>query len=145
MPEGLNKVFLIGNLGQDPELRYTKNGDPVLRLRLATTEIFINRAGERTERTEWHTVIVWGKRGAALNTILQKGRQIFVEGRLQSRQWEDNQGNKRTAVEIIATNIVLLGKKEGGEPERLKEIEGGLPVDEEYSGEIEDIDDDLPF
>ena len=92
MAEGLNRVTLIGNLGADPELKYTQNGQGVLRLRLATTESYMNRAGERQQRTDWHTCIVWGKRGEALNNILSKGRSICVEGRIQYRQWEDKDG-----------------------------------------------------
>jgi single-strand DNA-binding protein len=109
MTEGLNKAILIGNLGQDPELRYTQGGQPVLNLRLATTETFVNRDKERQQRTEWHTVVVWGKRGEALNKILSKGRGICVEGRIQTRKWEDRDGNKRYGTEIVATNVILLG------------------------------------
>ena len=114
MAEGLNRVTLIGNLGADPELKYTQNGQAVLRLRLATTESYMNRAGERQQRTDWHTCIVWGKRGEALNNILSKGRSICVEGRIQYRQWDDKDGNKRTSTEIVAQNIVLLGSGRGG-------------------------------
>ena len=113
MAEGLNRVTLIGNLGADPELKYTQNGQGVLRLRLATTESYMNRAGERQQRTDWHTCIVWGKRGEALNNILSKGRSICVEGRIQYRQWEDKDGNKRDSTEIVAQNIVLLGSGRG--------------------------------
>lgn len=109
MAEGLNRVMLIGNLGQDPELRYTQSGQAVLNLRLATNESFLNRDNERQERTEWHTVTIWGKRGEALNKILSKGKQLFVEGRLQTRSWEDKQGAKRYTTEVVATNVVLLG------------------------------------
>src|SRR5688572_7696607 len=109
MAEGLNKAILIGNLGQDPELKYTQGGQAVLRLRLATNESFLNKARERQERTEWHTIVVWGNRAEALNKILAKGRQIYVEGRIQTRDWEDKSGNKRATTEINALNIVLLG------------------------------------
>lgn len=109
MTEGLNKAILIGNLGQDPELRYTQGGQAVLNLRLATTETFFNRDKERQQRTEWHTVVVWGRRGEALNKILSKGRSICVEGRIQTRRWEDRDGNKRYGTEIVATNVILIG------------------------------------
>jgi single-strand DNA-binding protein len=112
--EGLNKVLLIGNLGLDPELKYTQGGQAVLRLRLATTERYGNKAGERQERTEWHTVIVWGNRAEALNKILHKGRTIYVEGRLQTRQWEDKEGGKRSTTEIVAVQLLLLGGPRGG-------------------------------
>jgi single-strand DNA-binding protein len=114
MAEGLNKVMLIGNLGRDPELRYTQGGQPILNMRLATNESFQNRDGERQERTEWHSVILWGKRGEALGKILSKGSQLCVEGRLQTRSWEDKQGQKRYTTEIVATNVILLGGRAGG-------------------------------
>jgi len=117
MAEGLNKAILIGNLGQDPELRYTQGGQAVLNLRLATTETFVNRDKERQQRTEWHTVVVWGRRGEALNKILSKGRTICVEGRIQTRKWEDREGNKRYGTEIVATNVILVGGRGGSSGE----------------------------
>ena len=114
MAEGLNKVMLIGNLGRDPELRYTQGGQPILNLRLATNESFQNRDGERQERTEWHSVILWGKRGEALGKILSKGSQLCIEGRLQTRSWEDKQGQKRYTTEVVANNVILLGGRGGG-------------------------------
>lgn len=114
MAEGLNKVVLVGNLGLDPELRYTQGGAAVLRCRLATTETFFNRNKERQQRTEWHTVVIWGNRAEALSKILSKGKPLCVEGRIQYRQWEDKEGHKRNSTEIVATNIVLLGSGGGG-------------------------------
>ena len=116
MAEGLNRVTLIGNLGQDPELRYTQSNMGVLSLRMATTESYFDtNTKERKERTEWHTVVVWGKRGEALNKILSKGSRICIEGRLQTRSWEDKQGNKRYSTEVNAQNVILLGGRgEGG-------------------------------
>lgn len=146
MAEGLNRVVLIGNLGTDPELKYTQSGQGVLRLRLATTESYVNRAGERQQRTDWHTVIIWGKRGEALNNILSKGRSICVEGRIQYRQWEDKDGNKRDSTEIVATNIVLLGgRRDSGAPSENAGGGGGgsggsgPPAADEFG------DDDIPF
>ena len=139
MAEGLNRVILIGNLGADPELKYTQNGQAVLRLRLATTESYVNRSGERQQRTDWHTVIVWGKRGEALNNFLAKGRPICAEGRIQYRQWEDKDGNKRSSTEIVATNIVLLGgRRDSGAP---SDFGGGsvAPASDDFG------DDDIPF
>ena len=114
MAEGLNRVLLIGNLGRDPELRFTQSGQAVLSLRLATNESFQNKDGVRQERTEWHSVTVWGKRGEGLNKVISKGSQMFVEGRLQTRSWEDKQGQKRYSTEVVATNIILLGSRSGG-------------------------------
>jgi single-strand DNA-binding protein len=105
----MNRTILIGYLGRDPELRYTQSSQAVLNIRMATTESYLNREKERQERTEWHTVVVWGKRAEALNRFLGKGDRICVEGRLQTHSWEANDGGKRYSTEIVATNIVLLG------------------------------------
>jgi single-strand DNA-binding protein len=114
MAEGLNRAILVGNLGMDPELKFTQGGQGVLRLRIATTESFMNRNGERQERTDWHTVVVWGKRGEALNKILSKGRTVWIEGRIQTRSWEDKEGGKRYATEIVANQVGLVGGGGGG-------------------------------
>lgn len=117
MAEGLNRVILIGNLGQDPELRFTPSNQGVLSLRMATTESYFDtNTKERKEITEWHSVVLWGKRGEALNKILSKGSRICVEGRLKTRSWEDkNGGGKRYATEVVANNVILLGGRgEGG-------------------------------
>jgi single-strand DNA-binding protein len=114
MAEGLNRAILVGNLGMDPELKFTQGGQAVLRIRLATSESFMGKTGERQDRTEWHTVVVWGKRAEALNKILSKGRTIWVEGRIQTRSWDDKDGNKRSTTEINANNIGLVGSGGGG-------------------------------
>jgi single-strand DNA-binding protein len=130
MAEGMNKVILIGNLGQDPELRFTQNGDAVLRLRIATTEGYIDRNRERQERTEWHTVVLFGKRAEALNKILSKGRGVGIEGRLQTRNWEDRDGNKRYTTEVVATNVVLTGGGGGG-----RSGGGGADYGDDFGGD----------
>lgn len=104
----MNKAILIGHLGAAPELRFTQGGQPVLSMRLATTEKW-SKDGERQERTDWHSVSLWGKRAEALEKYLTKGSRIAVEGRVQYRQHEDRDGNKRTATEIVASDIELLG------------------------------------
>ncbi|MBI2896495.1 MAG: single-stranded DNA-binding protein [Deltaproteobacteria bacterium] len=109
MADGLNKVLLIGNLGADPELSYTQSSQAILKLRLATNESFTNKAGERQERTEWHRIVIWGKRAEALGKFLTKGKQLYVEGRMQTRSWEDKEGQKRYTTEVVATEIILLG------------------------------------
>jgi single-strand DNA-binding protein len=111
---GLNKVMLIGNLGQEPELRFTKGGQAVLSLRMATNERYKNRDGEWQDRTEWHTVVVWGKRAEGLNRVVTKGTQLFIEGRLQTRSWEDKQGQKRYTTEVVAREVILGSKGDGG-------------------------------
>src|SRR5271163_2471654 len=113
MADGLNKVMLLGNLGQDPELKMIAGGQAVLNIRLATTETYVDKSNTRQERTDWHTVTVWGKRAEALSKILAKGSQIFVEGRIQTRSYEKN-GEKRYATDIVANNIILTGRR-GGE------------------------------
>ena len=105
----VNKVILVGNLGRDAELRYTPGGAAVATLNMATTEIWNDKAGQRQEKTEWHRVVLWGKQAESLNEYLTKGKQIYVEGRLQTRQWDDKDGNKRYTTEIRGDRIVLLG------------------------------------
>jgi single-strand DNA-binding protein len=146
MSEGLNRVTLIGNLGQDPELRFTQSNQGVLTARMATTEsYFDNNTKERKERTEWHTCVIWGKRGEALNKILAKGSRICVEGRLQTRTWEDKQGNKRYSTEVVANNVVLLGGRGDGAGKRNgSEDAAENGAGHEENGQTFD-DSDIPF
>jgi single-strand DNA-binding protein len=113
MAEGLNKVMLLGNLGADPELKVTAGGQSVLKLRLATTETYLDRNNTRQERTEWHSVTLWGKRGEALAKFLAKGERIFVEGSLRTSSYEKD-GEKRYRTEINANNVILAGRGKGG-------------------------------
>ena len=110
----VNKVILVGNLGQDPEMRYTASGTAVCNLSLATKEVYQDRNGERQERTEWHRVVVWGKVGENCSKYLKKGRQVYLEGRLQTRSWEDKNGQKRYTTEINANNVQFLGSRPEG-------------------------------
>jgi len=105
----VNKVILVGNLGRDAELRYTPGGAAVATLNMATTEVWNDKQGQRQEKTEWHRVVLWGKSAESLTEYLTKGKQIYVEGRLQTRQWDDKDGNKRYTTEIRGDRIVLLG------------------------------------
>ncbi len=109
MAEGLNKVMLLGNLGADPELRMTAGGQAVLNLRLATSETYLDKNRQRQERTEWHHVVIWGKRAEALGRILAKGSRLFVEGGLRTSSYDDRDGNKRYKTEIVASNVLLQG------------------------------------
>lgn len=113
MADGLNRVMLLGNLGADPELRFTQGGQAVLNLRLATTESYLDKDRVRKERTDWHSVVVWGKRGEALSKFLTKGSSIFVEGSLRTSSYDDRDGNKRYKTEIVANNILLTGGRGG--------------------------------
>lgn len=110
----VNKVILVGNLGRDAELRYTPGGAAVATLNMATTEVWNDKGGQRQEKTEWHRVVLWGKSAESLAEYLTKGKQIYVEGRLQTRQWDDKDGNKRYTTEIRGDKVVLLGGGGGG-------------------------------
>ena len=113
MAEGLNRVMLLGHLGADPELRYTQGGQAVLNLRIATTESYLDRNKVRQERTDWHNVVLWGKRGEALSKFLAKGSMVFVEGGLRTSSYDDKDGNKRYKTEVHATNLILAGGGRG--------------------------------
>ena len=108
----VNKVILIGHLGADPEVRTVSSGNTVARLNVATSENWTDREGQKQERTEWHRVVVWGKQAEICGKYLSKGRQIYVEGRLQTRSWEDQQGQKKYTTEVIANNIQFLGSQQ---------------------------------
>jgi single-strand DNA-binding protein len=147
----VNKVILVGNLGRDSELRYTPGGAAVATLNLATTEVWNDRNNQRQEKTEWHRVILWGKQAESLQEYLTKGKQIYVEGRLQTRQWDDKEGNKRYTTEIKADRITLLGGGGGGgargggggEAYGARGSAGGGGMDEPPVEPI--TDDDIPF
>ena len=145
----VNKVILVGNLGRDAELRYTPGGAAVATLNLATTEVWNDKNQQRQEKTEWHRVVLWGKQAESLQEYLTKGKQIYVEGRLQTRQWDDKDGNKRYTTEIKADRITLLGGGGGG-----RGAGGGGSMDRGGSSSggghdeppMEPItDDDIPF
>lgn len=106
---GVNKVILIGNLGADPEVRYLSNGTTVANFRMATTENRLNRSGEKVAITEWHRIVTFGKLAEICREYLNKGKQVYIEGRLQTRSWEDKEGNRKWTTEIIATNMQMLG------------------------------------
>ncbi len=159
----LNKVMLIGNLGANPEMRYLPQQErKVARFNIATKERLFNpNTRESSERTEWHRIVVWGKLAEFCEKYLLKGRQILVEGRLRTRDWQDKEGNKRRTTEVEALNIVLLGKREGGSATSdTRDLEqdhgragghgGGAAVDEdsapfEDGGAAAGGDDDIPF
>jgi single-strand DNA-binding protein len=107
----LNKVMLIGNLGSDPEMRFTPNGNPVTSFRMATSRNFLDSDGERRQETEWFTVVVWGKQAESCNQFISKGKQVYVEGRLRSRSWEGQDGQKRFRTEVVANRVIFLDRR----------------------------------
>ena len=142
----VNKVILVGNLGRDAELRYTPGGAAVATLNMATTEVWNDKQGARQEKTEWHRIVLWGKTAESLNEYLTKGKQIYVEGRLQTRQWDDKDGNKRYTTEIRGDRIVLLGGgagRGGGGMARTEDSSGSHAPAPESSEPL--TDDDIPF
>ena len=110
----VNKAIILGNLGKDPELRNTQGGKAVATLRIATNEVWTDQSGERKERTEWHTVVVWGRQAENCNKYLKKGRSVYVEGRLQTRKWQDKEGADRYSTEIVADRVQFVGGGSGG-------------------------------
>ena len=110
----VNKVILVGRLGRDPETRYTGGGQAVANFSLATDESYKDRNGERQKRTEWHKIVVWGKQAEIAQQYLKKGSLVFIEGRIQSREWQDKEGQKRTSFEIVANNFRMLGGRAEG-------------------------------
>jgi single-strand DNA-binding protein len=140
----VNKVILVGNLGRDAELRYTPGGAAVATLNMATTEVWNDKGGQRQERTEWHRVVLWGKSAESLTEYLTKGKQIYVEGRLQTRQWDDKDGNKRYTTEIRGDRVVLLGGgARSGQPDRGGDPGPGQSAGPESATPL--TDDDIPF
>ncbi|MCP4601384.1 MAG: single-stranded DNA-binding protein [Proteobacteria bacterium] len=113
MVEGVNKAILVGNLGKDPELSYTQSGVARCRFSLATSESYTNNTGERQERTEWHNIVVWGKLAETVSKFLQKGRQVYLEGRIQNRSYDDKEGIKRYISEVNANRVTFLGTRGG--------------------------------
>jgi len=151
MADGLNRVMLLGNLGADPELRMTNSGQAVLKMRLATSETYLDRNRARQERTEWHNVVIWGKRAEALGRFLSKGTKMFVEGSLRTSSYDDKEGNRRYRTEVIASNIILVGGSRGGTSEPARNDGGSFAPQGGGGGGYNDVDygpggdDDIPF
>jgi single-strand DNA-binding protein len=140
----VNKVIVVGRLGRDPELRYTQGGQAVANFTVATNESWTNKDGERQERTEWHRIVAWGKQAEFCGNYLTKGRQVYVEGRLQTREWEDREGDKRRTTEIVAQTIQALGGARRGEEGGSSDSDApdGPPAATSQPGGGED---DIPF
>ena len=144
---GVNKAILIGHLGADPEMRSTASGTAVASFSLATTERYNDKSGERQERTEWHRIVVWARLAEICNQYLKKGKQVYIEGRIQTRQWEDQSGNKRYTTEIVANNMTMLGRAGDSQsdfPSQKSPSSDPAPQDGGPGGAGAD-EDDLPF
>lgn len=155
----VNKAIILGNLGKDPEIKYMGDGRPVARFSVATSESWTGKDGEKKEKTEWHRVVAWGKLAEICGEYLKKGRQVYVEGRIETRTWEDRDKNQRTTTEINAQEVVLLGSRSGGGAEDFggrsrpasapSSQGGGAPLDDPAPMDATDggtkEDDDVPF
>jgi single-strand DNA-binding protein len=140
MAGSVNKVILVGRLGQDPEVRYTQGGTAVANLRIATDETWKDQSGERQQRTEWHTVVAWRRLAEICGQYLNKGRLVYIEGKLQTRSWQDREGNKRYSTEVQADNMVMLGgRSEEGQAAPAAQPPAAASSDSGAS------DDDIPF
>ena len=150
MANSVNKVILIGRLGKDPELKYTASGTPFCRFSIATSDVWNDKAsGERQEKTEWHNVVVWDRLAEICNQYLTKGKQVYIEGALQTREWDDQEGIKRKITEIRARDMVMLGSApEGAAGQRratAAEGVGGSSVSASNTSTSTITDDDIPF
>jgi len=156
----VNKVILIGNLGRDPETRYTTGGDAVTNLRIATTEAWKDKSGEKQEKTEWHTVVLFGRLAEIAGEYLKKGRPVYIEGRLQTRKYTDKEGVEKYSTEIVADRMQLLGSRDGGGGGGAGDTDfsaapassgaptksgGGAPKGGGAKPKTDDFDDDIPF
>jgi single-strand DNA-binding protein len=155
MSRGVNKVILVGNLGADPETRSMPSGMTVTNIRIATSESWKDKtSGAQQEKTEWHSIAMFGRLGEIAAEYLRKGSQVFIEGKLRTRKWQDKQGNDRYTTEIIADNMQMLGSRGGGAAAAGERATGGAPREDfdqtpppvaAGSGAKEDFDDDIPF
>ena len=137
----VNKAIIVGNLGRDPELRHTGSGTPVCEFPIATSERYQDKGGEWQERTEWHRIVVWGKQGENCAKYLEKGRSVYVEGQIKTREWQDKDGHKRYTTEIKAHAVQFLSGRDGGQSGRSSQ---GPPPDASGKGE-KFSDDEIPF
>ncbi len=143
MSNSVNKVILVGRLGKDPEVKYTQSGVPVARFSMATDEVWKDQSGEKQQRTEWHNIVAWRKLAEICGQYLNKGKLVYIEGRLQTRNWEDKDGNKRYTTEIQADNMVMLG----GKSDEAKSDKGAAAAAASSSTSLEPeiTDEDIPF
>ncbi len=139
----VNRVILVGRLGKDPEMRYTTSGTPVVNFSLATDEVWTDQNKERQKRTEWHNIVAWSRLAEICGQYLGKGQLIFIEGRIQTREWDDRDGNKRRTTEVVASNMQMLGRRsENGEGQA---VAVGAEESSEKSVEAGVNEDEIPF
>ena len=143
MANSVNKVILVGRLGKDPEVKYTQGGTPVAKFTVATNEVWKDQNGEKQERTEWHNIVAWTKLAEICGQYLNKGSRVYIEGRIQTRSWEDKEGNKRYTTEIRADSMVMLS----GKPDEARAERGTAAAASSDGGSVgpEITDDDIPF
>ena len=139
---GVNKVILIGNLGKDPDVRTLESGTKVANFPLATTESYKNKSGERVDQTEWHNIVLWRGLAEVAENYLKKGNQVFIEGKIRTRSWEDKEGNKRYTTEILGDNMTMLGSRRDMDYSETKDSKAVSQTD---AAEPASQDDDLPF
>jgi single-strand DNA-binding protein len=151
MPKSVNKVILLGNLGKDPEVKYTPSGLPVAKFSIATSERYKDKDGQWQERTEWHNIVAWQRLAEIVGEYVKKGSKLYVEGRIQTRSWDDKQsGEKKYRTEIVANDLVLLGGKgdseiEGRSRGAAASFDQRMPQQEDIAQGAEITDDDIPF
>ena len=149
----VNKVILLGNLGRDPETRYTTGGDAVTNLSIATSEQWKDKSGEKQERTEWHRVVLFGRQAEIAGEYLKKGSQVYVEGNLRTRNWQDKEGKERYTTEIVAERMQMLGSRagmgdagaRGGDEDKAPVTAGETKPAKKPAGKFDDMEDDIPF
>ena len=149
MSRGVNKVILIGNLGRDPELKHTPSNVAFARFSIATTERYKDKEGNWQDRTEWHNIVLWQRLAEVASQYLKKGSQVYIEGRLQTRSWDDRQTNqKKYMTEVVANSMVLLGGRGEGGEERARSTAASVPEPQpapDYEGTTQITDEDVPF
>jgi single-strand DNA-binding protein len=156
MAKGINKVIIVGNLGKDPEVRYSANGAAIANLTIATSEQWTDKqSGQKQEKTEWHRVVMFNRLGEIAGEYLKKGSQVYIEGKLQTRKWQDNNGQDRYTTEIVANEMQMLGGRSGSQQHSDSPQSDGLPASQPSSqggqggvhgpNNFDDFDDDIPF
>ena len=149
MARGVNKAIILGSLGQDPDIRYTASGAAVANISIATNEQWKDKeSGEKQERTEWHRVVFFGRLAEIVGEYLRKGSQVYVEGRIQTRKWQDKEGQDRYTTQIVAYEMQMLGSKSGGTTasfDQTPQHEGSAPAASSEKNSSDDFDDDIPF